>query len=142
MFILRCAGGMFIASAGFLGVLPGRVDAAFPAKTFSPYLEIDSGANLEGKLTTVKSTTNQPYYTLAFILASSSDQPVWGDNGPTATGTTYLMEDFFYAGGLPGLMGRIAEHLHLDCMTVTGRTLGDLRRELRERFELKGPWWV
>jgi dihydroxy-acid dehydratase len=41
------------------------------------------------------------------------------------SGDTYLMEDFFYAGGLPGLMSRIREHLHLDCMTVTGRTLGD-----------------
>src|SRR5271170_8126140 len=66
--------------------------AAFPAKVFSPYLEIDSGENLEGKLTTLKSTTGQPYYTLAFILASSSDKPVWGDNGPTATGTTYLTQ--------------------------------------------------
>ena len=28
------------------------------------------------------------------------------------------------------------------CEEVTGRTLGDLRRELRERFELKGPWWT
>jgi hypothetical protein len=28
------------------------------------------------------------------------------------------------------------------CEEVTGRTLGDLRRELRERFELKGQWWA
>jgi dihydroxy-acid dehydratase len=41
------------------------------------------------------------------------------------SGDTYLMEDFFYAGGLPGLMSRISDHLHLDVMTVTGRTLGD-----------------
>ena len=41
------------------------------------------------------------------------------------TGDTYLMEDFFYAGGIRGLMSRITEHLHLDCMTVTGRTLGE-----------------
>ena len=41
------------------------------------------------------------------------------------SGDTYLMEDFFYAGGLPGLMSRIRPHLHLDAMTVTGRTLGD-----------------
>src|SRR5947209_10488584 len=41
------------------------------------------------------------------------------------SGDTYLMEDFFYAGGLPGLMSRIREHLHLDCVTVTGRTLGE-----------------
>ena len=37
----------------------------------------------------------------------------------------YLMEDFFYAGGLPGLMTRITKHLHLDALTVTGKTLGE-----------------
>ena len=41
------------------------------------------------------------------------------------TGDKYLMEDFFYAGGLPGLMSRIRDHLHLDAMTVTGKTLGE-----------------
>jgi dihydroxyacid dehydratase/phosphogluconate dehydratase len=41
------------------------------------------------------------------------------------SGDTYLMEDFFYAGGLPGLMSRIKEHLHLECITVTGKSLGD-----------------
>src|SRR5437660_7519392 len=41
------------------------------------------------------------------------------------SGDKYLMEDFFYAGGLPGLMSRISEHLHLDCVTVTGQTLGE-----------------
>jgi dihydroxyacid dehydratase/phosphogluconate dehydratase len=41
------------------------------------------------------------------------------------SGDKYLMEDFFYAGGLPGLMSRISEHLHLDCVTVTGKTLGE-----------------
>ena len=34
-----------------------------------------------------------------------------------------LMEDFHYAGGLPALMDRIREHLALDEMTVTGRTV-------------------
>jgi dihydroxy-acid dehydratase len=37
----------------------------------------------------------------------------------------YLMEDFFYAGGLPALMGRIRPLLHLDALTVSGRTLGE-----------------
>jgi dihydroxyacid dehydratase/phosphogluconate dehydratase len=36
-----------------------------------------------------------------------------------------LMEDFFYAGGLPALMKRIAAHLSLGELTVSGRTLGD-----------------
>ncbi|HEU0204138.1 MAG TPA: L-arabinonate dehydratase [Burkholderiaceae bacterium] len=35
-----------------------------------------------------------------------------------------LMEDFHYAGGLPALLNRIGDHLSLDELTVTGRTLG------------------
>ena len=38
---------------------------------------------------------------------------------------TYLMEDFFYAGGLAALLNEIKDILHLDCMTVNGRTLGE-----------------
>jgi dihydroxy-acid dehydratase len=41
------------------------------------------------------------------------------------SGDKYLMEDFYYAGGLPGLMSRIKDHLHLDAITVTGHTLGE-----------------
>jgi dihydroxy-acid dehydratase len=37
----------------------------------------------------------------------------------------YLMEDFYYAGGLPAVLREIAPHLHLDAMTVNGRTLGE-----------------
>ena len=37
----------------------------------------------------------------------------------------FLMEDFYYAGGLRALMARIHDHLHLDCLTVNGRTLGE-----------------
>jgi dihydroxy-acid dehydratase len=37
----------------------------------------------------------------------------------------YLMEDFFYAGGLPGLLSRLKGYLHLDQRNVNGRTLGE-----------------
>ena len=40
-------------------------------------------------------------------------------------GDTYLMEDFFYAGGLPALMRQLGDRLNRDCLTVNGRTLGD-----------------
>ena len=36
----------------------------------------------------------------------------------------YLMEDFYYAGGVPALMNRISHLLDLDNVTVTGKTLG------------------
>jgi dihydroxy-acid dehydratase len=37
----------------------------------------------------------------------------------------YLMEDFYYAGGLRALLGRIPDLLDLSCMTVNGKTLGE-----------------
>ncbi|MEI2415334.1 L-arabinonate dehydratase [Orrella sp. JC864] len=36
-----------------------------------------------------------------------------------------LMEDFHYAGGLPALLNKIRDELALDCLTVTGKTLGE-----------------
>jgi len=40
-------------------------------------------------------------------------------------GDTYLMEDFYYAGGLPALMQRIRDLLDLDCRTVTGKRVAE-----------------
>jgi dihydroxy-acid dehydratase len=37
----------------------------------------------------------------------------------------YLMEDLFHAGGIPAVMSRIADLLHTECLTVTGKGLGD-----------------
>ena len=37
----------------------------------------------------------------------------------------YLMEDFFYAGGLRALMARLSPVLELGALTVTGRTVGE-----------------
>ena len=36
-----------------------------------------------------------------------------------------LMEDFYYAGGLPALLKKIETHLDLSAMTVTGKTLAE-----------------
>jgi dihydroxy-acid dehydratase len=37
----------------------------------------------------------------------------------------YLMEDLFHAGGVPAVMGRIADLLHRDCLTVNGKPIGE-----------------
>jgi dihydroxy-acid dehydratase len=37
----------------------------------------------------------------------------------------YLMEDFFYAGGLRGLLARLLDLLDRGCLTANGRTLGE-----------------
>ena len=36
----------------------------------------------------------------------------------------YLMEDFYYAGGLRALLKQLGSLLQLDCQTVTGKSLG------------------
>ncbi len=37
----------------------------------------------------------------------------------------FLMEDFFYAGGLPVVIQEMREHLHLDAITVTGKSIDE-----------------
>ncbi len=37
----------------------------------------------------------------------------------------FLMEDFYYAGGVPVVIQELKDHLHLDTMTVTGKGQGE-----------------
>ena len=41
------------------------------------------------------------------------------------SGDKYLMEDFYYAGGLRALLSELKDLLNLDCRTVNGKTLGE-----------------
>jgi dihydroxy-acid dehydratase len=47
--------------------------------------------------------------------------PVLADIRPSGR---FLMEDFYYAGGLCGLMTELRDLLHLECGTVNGKSLG------------------
>ena len=55
--------------------------------------------------------------------AASRKIPVIANIRPS--GDTYLMEDFYYAGGMTALIKTLSNHLHLDAMTVNGLTLGE-----------------
>jgi dihydroxy-acid dehydratase len=55
--------------------------------------------------------------------ALSRRTPVIANVRPS--GKSYLMEDFYNAGGLKALLWRLRDLLHLDCTTVSGKTLGD-----------------
>jgi dihydroxy-acid dehydratase len=44
----------------------------------------------------------------------------------------YPVEYFWYAGGVPAVMIELKDMLHLDCLTVTGRTVGENLREVEE----------
>jgi dihydroxy-acid dehydratase len=41
------------------------------------------------------------------------------------SGDKYLMEDFYYAGGLRALLSQLKDLLHLEAKTVNGKTLGE-----------------
>lgn len=51
-------------------------------------------------------------------------------------------EVFYYAGGVPAIMEEIRQHLHLDVMTVTGKTLGENLDELKQNgfYERCNKW--
>src|SRR2546422_4245214 len=64
-------------------------------------------------------------------LNSLSDStPVLVDLKPTGS---HYMSDLYAAGGLGAVLRELKPLLHLDCMTVTGLTLG-------ERLEQEPPW--
>src|SRR6202043_2991719 len=52
----------------------------------------------------------------------SETTPVLVDLKPTGL---HYMEDLAAAGGNPGVMRELSSLLHLDCVTVTGETVGD-----------------
>jgi len=62
-------------------------------------------------------------FSLEDLDAASRQVPVIANVRPS--GDTYLMEDFYYAGGLRALMSVLAEKLDMNVKTVSGATLGD-----------------
>ncbi|MBB6448675.1 dihydroxy-acid dehydratase [Geomicrobium halophilum] len=56
----------------------------------------------------------------------SREVPVIANVRPS--GDNYLMEDFYYAGGILGLMNRLKDFLYLNAETVSGKTVGENTR--------------
>lgn len=72
----------------------------------------------------------------------SDTTPLLADLKPSGK---YMMEDMDAIGGVPSVMRLLAKHnlLHLDCMTVTGKTVGENLEEaldLPEGQDLMYPW--
>ena len=59
---------------------------------------------------------------LALFDCISRRVPVLANIRPSGA---FLMEDFYYAGGLRALMSEMKDLLRLDCLTVNGKTLGE-----------------
>jgi dihydroxy-acid dehydratase len=64
------------------------------------------------------------------LNALSESTPVLVDLKPTGGG---YMEDLHAAGGIPAVLRELRHLLHLDCVTVTGETIG-------ERIDAAEPW--
>jgi len=69
---------------------------------------------------------------LARLNELSDSTPLLVDLKPVGNG---YMEDFFAAGGMGALLRELKPLLHLDCLTVTGETLG-------ERLAGDGDPWI
>ncbi|MDF1728527.1 MAG: L-arabinonate dehydratase [Sulfitobacter sp.] len=61
--------------------------------------------------------------TLDHLDEIGRETPVIANIRPS--GKEYLMEDFFYAGGLPALMKELGDALDLTALTVNGKTIGE-----------------
>jgi dihydroxy-acid dehydratase len=60
--------------------------------------------------------------TLDDMAAMAAQVPVCANIFPAGK---YLMEEFYFAGGLLAQLDKLRHRLALDCLTVTGRTLGE-----------------
>ncbi|MDH4247745.1 MAG: dihydroxy-acid dehydratase [Deltaproteobacteria bacterium] len=69
----------------------------------------------------------------AGVTLELKDFDVWGQEmnclANLQPSGKYLMEDFYYAGGLPAVMAEISKQLNLDALTVNGKTLGENLKE-------------
>jgi dihydroxy-acid dehydratase len=83
-------------------------------------LAIGGSTNAIIHLTAVAGRVGVPI-SLAELNRLSDDTPVLVDLKPSGQ---HYMEDFFAAGGLGAVLRELRERLHLDCLTVTGETLG------------------
>ncbi|TMQ15047.1 MAG: dihydroxy-acid dehydratase [Candidatus Rokuibacteriota bacterium] len=102
-------------------VTPDRIltPAAFE-NALRVLLAIGGSTNAIIHLTAVAGRVGVPI-DLATVNRLSDETPVLVDLKPSGQ---HYMEDFFAAGGLGAVLRELRERLHLDCVTVTGETLG------------------
>src|SRR5207245_2268951 len=79
-------------------------------------------SQVEGRLAVTAGTCAVVKVSLDDFNKLSDSTPVLVTLKPVGNG---YMEDFFAAGGMGALLRELKPLLHLDCMTVTGETLGE-----------------
>ena len=110
------------------------VDMVWEDMTPREVMTMDAIENAITTVMTLGGSTNAAIHILAIAARNGHDvnlellddlsrkTPVLADMRPSGR---FLMEDFYYAGGLRGLLNRLRDLLHLDCVTANGKTLGD-----------------
>jgi dihydroxy-acid dehydratase len=96
-------------------------------------LALGGSTNAVIHLTAIAGRAGVPI-SLAELNRLSDETPVLVDLKPSGQ---HYMEDFFAAGGLGVVLRELAPRLHLDCLTVTGETLG-----ARLDADARGDGWV
>jgi dihydroxy-acid dehydratase len=92
-------------------------------------LAVGGSTNAVVHLTAIAGRVGLPV-SLDALNRLSDETPVLVDLKPTGL---HYMEDFHAAGGVPAVLRRLADRLHLDAPTVTGDSLGD-------RLAAADPW--
>jgi dihydroxy-acid dehydratase len=116
------AAGRRIVDMVWGDLTPGRIltPAAFD-NAISVHMALGGSTNAIIHLIAMARRAGHPL-TLSRFDEISRHVPVLANIRPAGA---FLMEDFFYAGGLPALMAEIKDKLHLACITVTGKTVAE-----------------
>jgi dihydroxy-acid dehydratase len=121
---LRAAEATGAAAVGLIGSgrTPGRiVNAKSVENALRVLLALGGSTNAVIHLTAIAGRAGVKV-SLAELNRLSESTPVLVNLKPVGNG---YMEDFFAAGGMGALLRELKPLLHLDCMTVTGETLGE-----------------
>jgi dihydroxy-acid dehydratase len=131
---LRAAEATGAAAVRLIGstLTPDRmINAKSVENALRVVLAIGGSTNAVIHLTAIAGRAGVPV-SLARFNELSDSTPLLVDLKPVGNG---YMEDFFAAGGMSALLRELKPLLHLDCMTVTGETLG-------ERLAGEADFWI
>jgi dihydroxy-acid dehydratase len=128
MRVAERSGATAVALAGSRLTPGGIITAKSVENALRVLLAIGGSTNGIVHLTAIAGRLGIPV-DLARLDELGRETPVLVDLKPSGQG---YMEDFHHAGGVPALLRELKPLLHLDAMTVTGRTLG-------EEIEASGP---
>ena len=136
---LRAAEATGAAAVKLIGsrLTPGRlINAKSVDNALRVILAIGGSTNAVIHLTAIAGRAGI-HLSLRRLNELSDSTPLLVNLKPVGNG---YMEDFFAAGGMGALLRELKPLLHLDCMTVTGETLGDRLSNESETWD--GEIWA